>query len=149
LLCDIDHFKSVNDTYGHPAGDEVLREVARRLLSSVRSYDFAGRYGGEEFLLVLNNCDPTSALARAEQMRETIAKREVITDTAPLPLTMSVGLLRSIDWPNLSAAACLNEVDAALYAAKSAGRNCVRVALPAGGVHTAHLLADEKVHRGG
>ena len=57
LLCDIDHFKSVNDTYGHPAGDEVLREVARRLLSSVRSYDFAGRYGGEEFLLVLNNCD--------------------------------------------------------------------------------------------
>jgi two-component system, cell cycle response regulator len=149
LLCDIDHFKSVNDTYGHPAGDEVLREVARRLLSSVRSYDFAGRYGGEEFLVVLNNCDPTSALARAEQMREAIAKREVITDTAPLQLTMSVGLLRSIDWPNLSAADCLNEVDAALYAAKSAGRNCVRVASPAGKVDIAPLHANEKVYPGG
>ena len=98
--------------------------------------------------MVLNNCDPTSALARAEQMRDAIAKREIITDAAPLQLTMSVGLLRSIDWPNLSAADCLNEVDAALYAAKSGGRNCVRMALPAGRVDVAHLHANENVHRG-
>jgi two-component system cell cycle response regulator len=131
LLCDVDHFKLVNDTYGHPAGDEALREVAKRLLSSVRSYDFVGRYGGEEFLVVLNNCDPTCAFGRADQMREAIASREVITKSGPLQLTMSVGLLRSVDWPSRAADSCLNEVDAALYAAKAAGRNCVRVALPA------------------
>jgi two-component system, cell cycle response regulator len=130
LLCDIDHFKKVNDTHGHPVGDEVLREVAKRLQASVRSYDFVGRYGGEEFLIILNNCQPTSSLARAEQMRETIARREITTDSGPLNLTMSFGLLRSIDWQGASASACLSEVDLALYAAKSAGRNCVRVALP-------------------
>jgi two-component system cell cycle response regulator len=130
LLCDVDHFKAVNDTYGHPVGDEVLREVAKRLLSSVRSYDFVGRYGGEEFLIVLNNCDPTSALGRAEQMREALAGREVITKGGPLTLTMSIGLLRSVDWSNRSAEACLNEVDTALYAAKAGGRNRVRVAVP-------------------
>jgi two-component system cell cycle response regulator len=147
LLCDIDHFKKVNDTYGHPTGDEVLREVARRLLASVRSYDFVGRYGGEEFLIVLNNCDPTSAMARAEHMRATIAGREVITASGPLQLTMSVGLLRSNDWPTYNASACLNEVDAALYAAKAAGRNCVRVALPAEVAAAASLVRlPEKIH---
>jgi diguanylate cyclase (GGDEF)-like protein len=130
LLCDIDHFKNVNDTYGHPVGDEVLREVARRLQGAVRSYDFVGRYGGEEFLIILNNCDPSSALARAEQMREIIAKHEIVTDSGPLQLTMSFGLLRSVDWVAMLAAEYLAETDAALYAAKTGGRNCVRVALP-------------------
>src|ERR1700676_2706913 len=69
LLGDVDRFKNVNDTLGHVTGDEVLREIARRLLASVRSYDFVGRYGGEEFLMVLNNCDPTQAVSRAEQVR--------------------------------------------------------------------------------
>jgi two-component system, cell cycle response regulator len=146
LLCDIDHFKSVNDTYGHPVGDEVLREVAKRLLSSVRSYDFVGRYGGEEFIVVLNNCDPTSALGRAEQMREAIAVREVITKGAPLRVTMSVGLLRSVDWPSRSADSCLDEVDAALYAAKAGGRNCVRVALPGDVAAVSPGALPEKVH---
>jgi diguanylate cyclase (GGDEF)-like protein len=130
LLCDIDHFKKVNDTYGHPVGDEVLREIARRLQGSVRSYDFVGRYGGEEFLIILNNCEPTSALARADQMREAIAKLEVMTNAGPLRITMSVGVLRSVDWGSARVSEYLNEVDAALYAAKAAGRNCVRVALP-------------------
>jgi two-component system, cell cycle response regulator len=146
LLCDIDHFKSVNDTYGHPVGDEVLREVAKRLLASVRSYDFVGRYGGEEFIVVLNNCDATSALGRAEQMREAIAGREVITKGAPLRVTMSVGLLRSVDWPGRSADSCLSEVDAALYAAKAGGRNCVRVALPGESAAVGPGAAPEKVH---
>jgi two-component system cell cycle response regulator len=149
LLCDIDHFKSVNDTYGHPIGDEVLREVAKRLVAAVRSYDFVGRYGGEEFLVVLNNCDPTSALGRAEQMREAIASREVITDGGPLALTMSMGVLRSVDWPDLPAGACLGEVDVALYAAKSAGRNCVRVATPPEKAVVTTLHTPETIHRVG
>ena len=146
LLCDIDHFKNINDTYGHPVGDEVLREVARRLLASVRSYDFVGRYGGEEFLIVLNNCDPASALGRAEQVRAAIANRELITDRGPIALTMSVGLLRTTDWGELRAETHLAEVDAALYAAKTAGRNCVRVALPVKSPQPAELLPAEKVH---
>ncbi len=73
LMCDLDHFKNVNDTYGHATGDDVLKETAKRLLASVRSYDFVGRYGGEEFLIVLNNCNPAFAFARAEQIRKTIA----------------------------------------------------------------------------
>jgi two-component system, cell cycle response regulator len=146
LLCDIDHFKSVNDTHGHPVGDEVLREVGRRLLASVRSYDFVGRYGGEEFLIVLNNCDPTSALGRAEQMRQAIATREVITKGGALQVTMSVGLLRSHDWPSHSADSCLNEVDAALYAAKAGGRNCVRVAVPAEISVGVAIESPEKAH---
>jgi len=146
LLCDIDHFKNINDTYGHPVGDEVLREVARRLLASVRSYDFVGRYGGEEFLIVLNNCDPASALGRAEQVRAAIANREVITDRGPIALTMSVGLLRTTDFGELRAEIHLAEVDAALYAAKTAGRNCVRVALPVKSPQPAELLPAEKVH---
>jgi two-component system cell cycle response regulator len=146
LLCDIDHFKNVNDTYGHPVGDEVLREVARRLLASVRFYDFVGRYGGEEFLIVLNNCDPASALNRAEQMRAAIANREVVTDAGPIALTMSVGLLRTADWGELRAESHLTAVDAALYAAKAAGRNCVRIALPAKPSQATELLTTEKVH---
>ena len=146
LLCDIDHFKNINDTYGHPVGDEVLREVARRLLASVRSYDFVGRYGGEEFLIVLNNCDPASALGRAEQVRAAIANRELITDRGPIALTMSVGLLRTTDWGELPAEIHLVQVDAALYAAKTAGRNCVRVALPVKSPQPAELLPAEKVH---
>jgi two-component system, cell cycle response regulator len=146
LLCDIDHFKNINDTYWHPVGDEVLREVARRLLASVRAYDFVGRYGGEEFLIVLNNCDPAYALGRAEQVRAAIANRELITDRGPIALTMSVGLLRTTDWGELRAEIHLAEVDAALYAAKAAGRNCVRVALPVKSPQPAELLPAEKVH---
>jgi two-component system cell cycle response regulator len=146
LLCDIDHFKNINDTYGHPVGDEVLREVARRLLASVRSYDFVGRYGGEEFLIVLNNCDPASAPNRAEQMRAAIANREVVTAAGPVAVTMSFGVLRTVDWGELRAENHLTEVDLALYAAKAAGRNCVRLALPAKPPQTTVLLTTEKVH---
>ena len=135
LLCDVDHFKRVNDTYGHPVGDEVLRELAKRLLASVRSYDYVGRYGGEEFLVVLNNCDPASSSGRAEQMRDAVSKREFITQRGPLTITISVGLLRSLDWGPLSAEQYLDQVDSALYAAKAAGRNRVRTAeSPADGV---------------
>ena len=130
LLCDLDHFKNINDTFGHLAGDEVLRETARRLLSSVRSYDFVGRYGGEEFLVVLNNCDPGFGFIRAEQIRKNIAQRPVQTPTGSIPVTMSLGILLSQEWGLRPVEELLQEADTALYAAKEAGRNCVRVASP-------------------
>src|SRR2546428_150944 len=113
LMCDLDHFKSVNDTYGHLAGDDVLRETAKRLLASVRSYDFVGRYGGEEFLVVLNNCNPAFAFARAEEIRKTIAQTPVPSASGPIPVSMSVGLLLSQDWGHLPAGELFPEADAA------------------------------------
>ena len=130
LMCDLDHFKSVNDTYGHLAGDEVLKETAKRLLASVRSYDFVGRYGGEEFLVILNNCNPAYSLARAEEIRKTIARFPVQTSSGALSITMSIGLLLSNEWGSCSMEELLHEADSALYAAKAAGRNCVKVASP-------------------
>jgi diguanylate cyclase (GGDEF)-like protein len=130
LLLDVDHFKSVNDTYGHPVGDDVLREIARRLLLSIRSYDFVGRYGGEEFLLVLNNCNPASAESRAEEIRKVIHSQPIQTSAGPLEVTISVGVLLSGEWGIRPVEELLYEVDAALYAAKAAGRNCIRMARP-------------------
>jgi len=130
LMCDLDHFKSINDTYGHLAGDDVLKETAKRLLASVRSYDFIGRYGGEEFLVVLNNCNPAYALARAEEIRKAISQKPMPSSSGPVPLTMSLGLLISQDWGRLPVEELLHEADSALYAAKAAGRNCVKVAAP-------------------
>jgi diguanylate cyclase (GGDEF)-like protein len=130
LLGDVDHFKAINDTHGHPVGDEVLREIARRLLLSIRSYDFVGRYGGEEFLLVLNNCNPESAEARAEEIRKGVSNRAIQTTSGALQVNMSFGLLLSKAWGVRPVEELLHEVDAALYAAKAAGRNCVRTARP-------------------
>jgi two-component system cell cycle response regulator len=130
LLGDVDHFKDVNDTLGHIAGDEVLREVARRMLASVRSYDYVGRYGGEEFLVVLNNCDASEQLRRAEQIRRAIASVPVQTIQGPIPITMSLGVLSSRDWGLRLVEELLQEADVALYKAKAAGRNCVKLASP-------------------
>jgi diguanylate cyclase (GGDEF)-like protein len=132
ILCDIDHFKRVNDTYGHPVGDEVLKQVASRLLSSVRSYDSVGRYGGEEFLLILSGCNSSLAQRRAEDIRNSNAEHPFETSAGPLSVNVSIGVLASSDWgKGLSTAHLLNEVDQALYRAKASGRNCVKLALPA------------------
>jgi diguanylate cyclase (GGDEF)-like protein len=147
LLGDVDHFKSVNDTHGHLVGDEVLQEVARRLLLSIRSYDFVGRYGGEEFLLVLNNCKPEFAEARAEDIRKIIGNRPIQTAAGPLQITMSFGLLLSNAWGVRPVEELLYEVDAALYAAKAGGRNCVRVAKPPVGPNLAATPVAEPAQR--
>jgi len=147
LLGDLDHFKNINDTYGHLAGDEVLKETARRLVSSVRSYDFVGRFGGEEFLVTLNNCDPSFGLARAEKIRKNIAERPVQTSAGSLPISMSFGLLLSQEWGYLSVKELLREVDLALYAAKAAGRDCVKVAAPKAQADNAQEFASEPVWR--
>jgi diguanylate cyclase (GGDEF)-like protein len=82
MLSDVDHFKQVNDQFGHSTGDAVLRELARRLRNSVRAYDMVGRFGGEEFLVILTKCDPSSAAVRAENIRLAVAKK-------PFPLAQS------------------------------------------------------------
>jgi two-component system cell cycle response regulator len=130
LLGDVDHFKRVNDTLGHVVGDEVLMEIANRLLGAVRSYDFVGRYGGEEFLVVLNSCDPVFAPGRAEEIRKAISNRAIQTAKGSLPLTMSLGLLLSSEWGMKPIEELLHEADNALYEAKAAGRDCLRIAKP-------------------
>jgi diguanylate cyclase (GGDEF)-like protein/PAS domain S-box-containing protein len=130
LMADLDNFKEINDLYGHLVGDEALREVARRLLRYCRSYDYVGRYGGEEFLVVLNNCDARMMPSRAEEMRAVIESTPIKTQAGPLKLTVSIGALASRGCQLLTAEEALRDVDAALYAAKHAGRNCVRLARP-------------------
>ena len=93
LLCDIDHFKRVNDNYGHLVGDVVLEEVARRLISSVRDYDSVGRYGGEEFLIVVSNCDEESLRTRAEHVRAAIGSIPIQTGNAELSVSISIGAM--------------------------------------------------------
>lgn len=130
MLCDVDHFKEINDSHGHLVGDEVLREVARRLLASVRSYDYIGRYGGEEFLVILNNCDALSAPGRAEEMRKAVSDVPVQTAAGLFTVTTSTGVHQTENWGFRSVETLLHEVDGALYAAKAAGRNCIRFAEP-------------------
>src|ERR1700722_12084174 len=123
LLGDLDHFKRINDTYGHPAGDEVLLEVARRLTTTVRNYDSLGRIGGEEFLIVLPGCAAPDAMARAEQLREAIAALPISTAQGSLSVTVSVGVIVAQGAGLTTSKDVLREADIALYAAKAAGRN--------------------------
>jgi two-component system cell cycle response regulator len=125
IMGDLDHFKEVNDSHGHAAGDEALKEVARRLRSDLRPYDLAGRYGGEEFLLILPTCNLNSATQRAEQLRLSIAKEPVSTLLGSVPLTMSMGVTVSNPDSALTAQELLQHADSALYRAKEKGRNCV------------------------
>jgi diguanylate cyclase (GGDEF)-like protein len=140
LLCDVDHFKNVNDTHGHLIGDEVLREAARRLLLSVRSYDYVGRYGGEEFLIILNNCDPVSAPRRAEEIRRSLSDTPVHTSVGPLLVTMSMGVHQTANWGVQSVEELLHQVDGAMYAAKAAGRNRLSFTIPS---VANHVVASE------
>ena len=126
LLCDVDHFKRINDTYGHPVGDEVLREISVRLQNAVRSHDAVGRYGGEEFLVVLSNCGAVYSQERSEQVRSAIGDRPIITKEGPITVTMSIGVATILNWSQSKAIEpFLRETDAALYRAKAAGRNQV------------------------
>jgi two-component system cell cycle response regulator len=130
LLCDVDHFKNINDTHGHLVGDEVLQEAARRLLLSVRSYDYVGRYGGEEFLIILNNCDPASAPRRAEEIRKALSDHPVETSVGRLLVTMSMGVHQTENWGVRTVEELLHQVDSAMYAAKAAGRNRISFTEP-------------------
>jgi len=130
LLCDIDHFKSVNDTHGHAAGDEVLQEAARRFVDSVRDYDVVGRYGGEEFLIFLPGCPSRKTADRAEQIRLAFSSPPFHTKAGPLNITLSIGAVAAADWKTASAEELIRIADAALYRAKNAGRNRTEIASP-------------------
>lgn len=132
VLGDVDHFKKVNDTYGHATGDEVLREVAYRLNGSVRSYDAVSRYGGEEFLIVLNGCRTQLGAKRAESIRQAIQARPVESAAGAVPVSMSLGVAGSEDWQELNAEQLIHEADLALYRAKHLGRNRSVIARPSG-----------------
>ena len=124
LLCDIDHFKNVNDGYGHPVGDEVLRRVARVLQEVPRKIDIPARYGGEEFAVLLDNVDVVQAKAVAERLRIEISKVVVETDKGPLSVTESVGIAGFPD-DGRDRATLIERADLALYHAKHTGRNRV------------------------
>jgi len=122
IMFDIDHFKPVNDTHGHQAGDEVIRKVAQLLKSMARETDFAGRYGGEEFVLLLPDTGAQGALGVAERLRKALESKPIQYEELSLQITISLGI--SVFSPDLvSAHHWLERADQALYQAKNAGRN--------------------------
>ncbi|MEJ7603925.1 MAG: sensor domain-containing diguanylate cyclase [Kofleriaceae bacterium] len=124
LLCDVDFFKKVNDGYGHPVGDEVLRRVARVLQEVPRKIDIPARYGGEEFAVLLDNVDVIQAKAVAERLRIEISKVVVETEKGPLSVTESIGVAVFPD-DGRDRATLIERADLALYHAKHTGRNRV------------------------
>jgi diguanylate cyclase (GGDEF)-like protein len=129
-VADIDHFKSINDTYGHSAGDAVLCEVTKAMQSSIRSYDMIGRFGGEEFLIVFPRCESANAMKLAERVRQNVAAQSTRIAGKSISVTVSLGVAvfhGAEDAPGLIPGA-----DAALYQAKHLGRNRVELFTRAG-----------------
>jgi two-component system, cell cycle response regulator len=123
LLADIDHFKRINDAHGHLVGDEVLRAVTGRLKGEVRAYDGVGRYGGEEFLILLPGCDHAKLAAKAEQLVRIVERSSIETSTGPVAVTISIGGIASGECPHAELNSYLRAADTALYRAKTSGRN--------------------------
>jgi len=121
VMSDIDHFKNINDTYGHLTGDQVLVQTAQRMREALRPYDAIGRYGGEEFLFVLSNCDKNAAEALAERLRSCMATEPFVVLGHRIPVTASLGIST---WDcRAPSSELLRNADSALYQAKRAGRN--------------------------
>jgi diguanylate cyclase (GGDEF)-like protein len=139
LLIDIDHFKTVNDTYGHLQGDSVLREIAHRMSSALRSYDLLGRYGGEEFLVIVPDCTIQDAATVGERVRQAIADTPIDVDGNPLTVTVSIGVAAGMKLSADTESQLLDAADKALYEAKRSGRNCVRTAEPLLAINAAGL----------
>lgn len=124
-LVDLDHFKRINDTLGHAAGDAVLKDVTRRLRAGLRVYDGIGRYGGEEFLVVVPGCPMDAAMTRFDELREAIASKVIVTPQGRTSVTASIGVAVLEVYGENDVHAILQQADAALYRAKEAGRNRV------------------------
>lgn len=125
IMADLDYFKEINDRYGHLVGDRVLAEATQRMRASLRPYDALGRYGGEEFLIVLPHCDVNSALEVAERIRFSVHRSPLDTPAGPIAISLSLGVISSLSGQGTSSDELLRRADAALYRAKQAGRNCV------------------------
>ncbi|MGA8270012.1 MAG: diguanylate cyclase [Candidatus Sulfotelmatobacter sp.] len=129
VLVDVDHFKKVNDEFGHETGDLVLKEVTKRLGASLREYDGVGRYGGEEFLLVIPGCDVPTTIRRANQIRESISNKPITGLPGEMRVTVSMGVIGADSCTNLEL--LLRSADTVLYRAKHNGRNRVEQATAA------------------
>jgi two-component system, cell cycle response regulator len=130
LMADLDHFKKINDTYGHEIGDAVLKEAARRIAHCVRAYDSLGRVGGEEFLAVLPDCGAAMALSVAERVGAAVSQTPIETPVGPVSVTVSLGVA-STEQANVASISDLSRAaDAALYRAKHTGRARACLAVP-------------------
>ena len=130
LMLDIDHFKRINDTWGHPAGDEVLRSVGKLLRESCRIYDVPGRYGGEEFCIVLPETKPGNTTVVAERIRKRLESTMLPCGESSVAVTASIGIAgmdEQAEGDVLSPAALIDRADRALYSAKSRGRNRIEM----------------------
>jgi diguanylate cyclase (GGDEF)-like protein len=135
LLLDVDHFKKVNDRYGHLAGDAVLREVVRRLRTRLRAYDSIGRYGGEEFLLVLPNSNEENVLKQANRLRQTVSETPMDASGERTTVTISIGVAVFRREHQTQIEFVLKAADAALYRAKNGGRDRVEASWQASFPH--------------
>jgi two-component system, cell cycle response regulator len=125
MMADVDHFKKINDELGHPAGDEVLTEVGRRLKSEMRTYDAVGSYGGEEFLVLMPGCDSVAALIRADQIRSAVSAKPIGTSAKARRITLSMGVAVTDGSKQVDVQSVLHQADLGLYKAKKDGRNRV------------------------
>jgi diguanylate cyclase (GGDEF)-like protein len=126
VIVDLDHFKSINDTYGHATGDLVLRHAAKILALSVRSSDLVARYGGEEFVVVAPDCPQVAAVTVAKRFRTNLANQPVTTEDKTIKVTASIGI-STTDWTQHSRSELVHQSDQALYQAKRAGRDAIWV----------------------
>lgn len=130
MMMDIDHFKRVNDQYGHLAGDDVLQEFCRRVRDSIEADDLLARYGGEEFCLIMSECDRDAARSLAEEIRAAVAERPFATLRNEIGVTVSIGIYIYDGKIPATVSDLIGSADQRLYAAKTSGRNRVVIDIP-------------------